>query len=1471
MTLQSVDRYPLTPIQQGMLFHYLASGDPGVDIEQIIVTLDEALDLDAFREAWKKVVAGHAVFRTGFEWDGLDQPIQQVEERVELPFEVLDHPGQDEDTRRREFEAFLREDRRRGFDLSRAPLTRLSVQRTANGKSVAVWTFNHIILDGLSFPIVLKEVFQHYDASLANRAFEPLPPQPYRAHIEHLKKQDLSGENAKAFWKERLGKFTSPTPLPGAEATPRELPEGEDDQGEKAIRLSAASTSRLAELARQHGVTMNNFVQGAWAILLGRYAGEEDIVFGTIRSCRRSSVDGAERMVGNFINTVPLRLRIRPDQPAMGFFEDIRKDQSEVWRYEQTPLVDIQSWSDVPAGRPLFDTILVFDDFLLDTHLASQGGPWANRRFKLIERTSFPLTLYGNAEPELLLRIAYDRRRFNDGTIDRLLKYLRQILDEVSRNPEQVLGKLAMLSDDDRNTIVNVWNETAGAYPRHALIHQLIEKQVEKTPDAMALSFKDQELSYRELNARANRLARRLVSAGIGPDKIAGICLDRSIDMVVAILGVMKAGGAYLPLDPAFPKDRIAYMIEDSGAKVILTHPPTSIEIPGERDAGRPEIICLDRERADISKEDAANLNVDISSSHLAYMIYTSGSTGKPKGVMVEHRNVANFFTGMDSRIEHDPPGVWLAVTSISFDISVLELLYTLARGFKVVLYREPERRAPVTALPAAIASKTMSFGLFYFASDEGEYAGNKYTLLLEGAKFADRNGFIAVSIPERHFHAFGGLYPNPSVAAAAISSITQNIQIRAGSVVLPLHHPIRVAEEWSLVDNLSNGRVALSFASGWQPVDFVIRPDAYENRHKVMYEGIEIVRRLWRGEKLAFPDAAGKMHEIGTLPRPIQKELPVWITTAGSPETWQSAGSIGANILTHLLGQSIEEIGDKIALYREARTKAGHDPLAGQITLMLHTFVGEDIDQVRDVVRQPMKNYLLSSLGLVKNAVHSWTAFKRRGDGTAQASDLDLKSLSAAEMDDLVEFSFERYFETSGLFGTPQSCLHMVDRLKAVGVSEIACLIDFGVEAEVVLEHLPQLNKLRELSLERTAGAAREDSIGALIDEHGVTHLQCTPSMASMILEDDEARDALKQVTTLMIGGEAFPGSLACELHGATDACIINMYGPTETTIWSSTEEVREDEAVISIGHPIINTQLYILDPNLEPVPVGVPGELFIGGDGVVRGYHNRPELSAERFIKNPFRDDPDARIYRSGDIARWRSGGRVDFLGRRDHQVKIRGHRIELGEIEHRLTEDDLVRKAVVIAREDTPGDVRIVAYVIPAEGASIDAGSLRKSLREKLPEYMVPAHYVSLDAFPLTPNNKIDHKALPAPHEARSTDNQRLASRPANDVEEKIVGIWKEILGIPLAGVEDNFFDLGGHSLLAVKTHRRLVETFDSTITIVDLFRYPTVKALAAFLSATDGKEKLQTSEDRGQARRELMAQRRQMRVEQRGGRV
>ncbi|HEU4508845.1 MAG TPA: MupA/Atu3671 family FMN-dependent luciferase-like monooxygenase [Pyrinomonadaceae bacterium] len=903
--------------------------------------------------------------------------------------------------------------------------------------------------------------------------------------------------------------------------------------------------------------------------------------------------------------------------------------------------------------------------------------------------------------------VQYNTDLFEADAIARFAEHFKVLVADIVEDPQKRVVDLQLLTPHDEQLLLKDLNDTRIDYQEDACLHELFEAQVKRTPNETALVFRDRQYTYSKLNRRANQLARYLKKLGVGPEVCVGICVERSLDMVVGLLGILKAGGAYLPLDPQYPKDRLAYMLADSEARVLLTQSDLAVELTDE-----VQRVCLDR-RADFAAELEENPSSESTAQNLAYVIYTSGSTGRPKGVMITHRNVVNFCAGIDRSFGSQEIGTWLAVTSISFDISALELLWTLTRGFKVVIQSESETTsATIEKSKTSSARRSIDFSLFYFASEESGTAEDRYRLLIEGAKFADEHDFTAVWTPERHFHEFGGIYSNPALTSAALATITERVQLRAGSVVLPLHHPIRVAEEWAFVDNVSQGRVAVSFASGWHSDDFVFAPENYPARKQLMLEQLEIVRSLWRGEAVSFKGGAGNDVEIKIHPRPVQPELPFWITSAGHADTFRAAGEAGASLLTHLLGQSIEELAEKIEIYRRSwrpRKGSAEKPF---VTLMLHTFVGPDLAYVAEKVQGPLCRYLSSSIGLAKNFLRSL--------GHEVADELTSDDLEA-----LLAHAFERYYQTSGLFGTPDTCMEMVDRLKLAGVDEIACLIDFGVDVNSVVFNLIYLDELRQRSQFKLEEG--DYSIAAQLAKHSVTHMQCTPSLARLLLLDSSTRGSLTSLKHLLLGGEAVPSELVDELQTCTGAQVHNMYGPTETTIWSTTYTGECGPQTMPIGKPMANQTVYVLDKQLMPVPFGVTGELYIGGAGVSRGYWKQADLTADRFVPDPFSAQGGARMYRTGDLVRYRPDRTLEFLGRVDQQVKLRGHRIELGEIETVLRQHESVREAVVAIKELTPGDSSLVAYIVPQVSQAGEPLDVNQP-GFMLPNGMIVAHHGS-----------------------------------------------------------------------------------------------------------------------------------------------
>jgi amino acid adenylation domain-containing protein len=610
------------------------------------------------------------------------------------------------------------------------------------------------------------------------------------------------------------------------------------------------------------------------------------------------------------------------------------------------------------------------------------------------------------------------------------------------------------------------WNRTEVDYPRNSTIADLFMEQAALTPDAIAVAAGDRQLSYRELDERSNHLALHLQSLGVKQEAPVGVFIDRSEKLVISLLAILKAGGAYVPLDPNHPEERLSYVIEDSGLQVLLTSSETRVR----SFVNRNSITVLAIEDATIDRHSAGAVTCSVASHNLAYVMYTSGSTGKPKGVMIEHRNVVNFFTGMDRAIGSEP-GVWLAVTSAGFDISVLELLWTLTRGFTVVVH-----------------------------GDEGT-----------------------------------------------------------------------------------------------------------------------------------------------------------------------------------------STIADEIA-------------------------------------------------------------------------------------------------------------------------------------------------------------------------RHPVTHLQMTPSLARILTLDPRAFSSLGSLKKILLGGEAVPASLIHRLRGVFSGEIYNMYGPTETTIWSTTDLIGDAASTVPIGRPIANTQVFLLDANLQPVPIGEAGELFIGGDGVARGYWNRPDLTAERFLSIPSLSTHS--IYRTGDLARFLPDGNIEFLGRADYQIKLRGHRIELGEIEATLERCAGVRQAVTIAREDREGDQRLVAYLVAESGAELTANALRGALVLKLPEAMIPSAYVFLSEMPLTDNGKIDRKALqnlPPPVFAVASTIGRSQNEDASEMEQVVANAWKDALGVSMVGLNDNFFDLGAHSITVAEVQAKLQNILNREISLVDLFQFPTVNSLSRHLTGEQSGAAPTNISERAQRRR------------------
>ncbi len=1053
------DIYRLSPVQQGMLFHTLLAPGTGVYFEQFALRYDEGFDAPLFEEAWRRALARHPVLRTAFVWEDLEEPLQVVHREVELPVERLDWRALPPDEQEERFAAYLAEDRRRGFRLDQPPLLRLAVVRVGEAQYRAVWSYHHLLLDGWSAGLLMREVFALF-RGLAAGVPPALPERrPFREYIAWLRRQDL-GE-AREYWRRHLAGFRDPTPL----AIDRPAAAGEDRGYELLVRpLPAATTARLKAFAQSHRLTFNTLVQGAWALVLARYAGRDDVLFGVTLAGRPPALAGVDTMLGCFINTLPFRVRLDPDAPVLAWLEALQADQTELRRFEHSPLVEVQAAAEVARDRELFESILVFESFTADAafEMSHRG---------VFQRTNYPLTLVASPGERLVLRAGFELARLEPADVDRLLGHLGTALAELAGDPRRRLRDLALVDPEERRRALGEWNRPEVRFPAVPAVHERFAERAARAPDRVALSFEDRRVTYGALGAAARRLAARLRREGVGPDALVGLCAERSVEMVVGILGILEAGGAYVPLDPAAPAERLRWIVEDSGVPAVVTTAATAEALP----AG-PRLVLLDAEgEAPLAGEPVAGAGGAPDPDRIAYVIYTSGSTGRPKGSLIRHGSVARLFDATGAWFSFGPDDVWTLFHSYAFDFSVWELWGALAYGGRLVV-------------------------------------------------------------------------------------------------------------------------------------------------------------------------------------------VPYWVSR--SPDAFLDL------------------------LRRERVTVLNQTPSA-------------------------------------------------------------FKQLVAAEA--------------------------------------------------------------------------------------AVSRAAAEPALA-----------------TVVFGGEALElSSLApwFARHGDRRPRLVNMYGITETTVHVTYRPVAavdlEGRPGSPVGEPIPDLQVHLLDPWMNLVPVGVPGEIHVGGAGLARGYLARPALTAERFVPDPFAAEAGVpepggrRLYKAGDLARRLPDGGLDFLGRIDQQVKVRGFRIELGEIEAVLCGHPAVARAAVVARRDAPGDLRLVAYVVPAPGESPGLAELREHAGRFLPDYMVPAAFVELAELPLTVNGKLDRECLPAPEGAERLQSERAFRPPSSPTEEVLAGIWREVLKVERVGRDDDFFDLGGHSLLATRVVSRVNAALGAELPLMALFQAPSLAGLGAEIDRLRGR--------------------------------
>jgi amino acid adenylation domain-containing protein len=1054
---------PLSYAQQRLWFMEQLGGSSSVYNISLPVLISGPLDVKALTRALNEIIRRHEVLRASFS-SVYGQAFQLIAPKLELPVPLTDLSAVPAENRKKELQRLIRLDASRPFDLTTGPLMRASLLQLDIEEYAALLTMHHIVSDGWSTSVLLKELGFLYEAFAEGRR-SPLPDLPIQyADYATWQRERLTGDVLQVqlqYWKQQLAQAPAMLELP----TDRPRPPVQSFRGSReGITLPASLDEALKSLSQREGVTLFMTLLAAFYILLWRYSGQADIVIGTpIAGRNRAEL---EPLIGFFVNTLALRTEVRGAENFRELLGRVRETCLGAYAHQDLPFEKLVE--ELQPERSLDHTPLFQVMFMLQ-----QGGGASIELKKLRlspleiedETEKFDLTLLADeSEPRMQIVVGYNTDLFDAGTIGRMLNHYRQVLQAVVTNPRERLSELRLLTDGERRQIVMEWNETAVQWPETSLpgvgqqakigmLHELFEQQVERTPTAIALSFEDQDLTYVELNGRANQLAHHLRSLGVGPETQVGVMMERSLELVISLLAILKAGGAYVPFDPGYPEERLAFMLKDAAVRVLLTQAGLLARLPASgRDSSAVKVLAVDRLRERLREEASTNRQERLTGANLAYMIYTSGSTGSPKGALNTHGGIVNRLLWMQQRYQLRADDVVLQKTPFSFDVSVWEFFWPLLVGARLVMARPEGHRDP-------------------------EY----------------------------------------------------------------------------LVEVIKNEKVTT----------------------------------------LHFVPA------------------------------------------------------------------------------MLQAFLSNET--------------VSAGCGSVRRLICS---------GEALSVEL----------------------------------------------------------AEQCLERLPQV-----------------------------------------------------------------------ELH--------NLYGPTEAAVDVTAWHCKpgEQRASVPIGRPISNTEIYILDRELQPVPVGVSGELYIGGIGLARGYHRRAELTAERFISHPLSQRAGERLYRTGDVARYRADGAIEYMGREDHQVKIRGYRIELGEIEAVLREHDQVQDAVVIAHADARGDKRLLGYVMVAGPALLKTTELRQYLSQRLPEYMVPQAFVQLAEWPLTPSGKLDRGALPAP-ELKRSQMEGAYTAPRTTAEEVLAAVWSQVLSIEQVGAFDNFFSLGGDSIRSLQVVA-LARQRGLHFSLQQLFQHQTVATLAA----------------------------------------
>jgi amino acid adenylation domain-containing protein len=1361
------DAYPLSSMQQGMLFHSIAAPASDVYVQQLSARLHGAFDAAAFERAWDEVMRRHAVLRTAFAWHGLPEPLQVAGERVRVPLELLEW------RRGEQLADLCAEERRAGFDLSRAPLMRIKVVRLNETETQCVWTWHHIILDAWSVPIVFRELLAAYDRV-------EMPPAPaYKDFIAWQRAADL--RDAEAFWRAELADFREPTPLAIG------VPSNDAGYGLEFVPLPQEEVERLRDFARRTRVTIGTIAQGAWALLLSRYSGRDDVLFGTTVAGRPPELPNVELMVGLLINTLPLRVSVPPSTRVIEWLANLQRRHADSRRYEQTPLSEVQAWSPLGRGAQLFESLLVVENLALDP-ASLRGAALRLGEYEFVERANFPLTVLLEMRADCRIGAGYDCSRFDRDTIVRLLGHFRTLLSAIGAADDRcTLDHLDYVTGEERAALLPKRQPSRNA-PN--VIHRMFETVVRETPDATAAIFDDETLSYRELNARANRFARWLQSRGVGVEDRVVICAGASMQRLIAILGAMKAGAAYVPLDASIPAARLAEMIDDCGAALVLDDASIDISCDGLPDDDLPDTAAPD---------------------NLAYIIYTSGSTGRPKGVAIEHRSLQHLVEAQIDAFRIDRTSRVLQFASLSFDASVSEIFTALVAGATLVMAPRqtlvPSR--DLIALMRRCAITTVTFPPSVLSQLPAADLPSLRTLVSAGE--ACTPDLVARWAPGRLFlNAYG---PTEVTVCATIGEVHAN-----------------------------GGKPTIGTAMGDARVyvlDGRLRPVAIGVAGELCVGGPGVARGYWRRPDLT---------ESVFVPDPFSSEPGARMYRTGDLARVLPSGELD------YLGRRDEQV--KVRGFRiepaEIETALRADASVQDAAVVAE---GDSADKrlVAYVVptRGPAAEWWPSIAEYFvydELAYHAMTSDERRNESYRAAIREKVPGKVVLEVGTGPEALLSRFCAEAGarkvyaLEILPDSFERASARVRELGLDD---------RIEVILGDATkiELPEPAEVCVSEIVGAIGGCE-GAAVIMNGIRRLlapraEMIPARSTTLYAPVQLPDELRQELAFAPLPARYVEKIFAEIGYPFDLrlCVKGLDRSHLLGEPRVFEDLDYRDAVdAEVRHATTHT--IERDGRLDGFLVWLT--LDTGGG-------ERIDILEHEHCWLP------VFLPAFGDAIDVTAGDRIDALAGATLCDGLHPDYFVEGSVQRRGNEP-------VAFRYDAPRHARRFRATPFYRDLFRDgtvprlqerAAAIKRRLRARLPDFMVPEAIVELERLPLMPSGKLDRRGLAAAARTVAASAPREIVPPRNDAERAIARIWQELLKTSEVGSDTNFFDHGGHSLLLLRVQDRVREDLGVEVSVADLFAHPTVASLAGRISRSgDGNGSATAGRQRAAARQEAL---------------